>query len=73
MTRCDCGGRYRLVAEIHSAEVAAGILRWLALQDAPLAITPARPPPDPDPDDDIDRVDDEPDEDPKQTEFNWAP
>ncbi len=38
MTRCDCGGRYRLVAEIHSAEVAAGILRWLALQDAPLAL-----------------------------------
>ncbi len=58
---------------LHDAEVAAGILRWLALPDAPLAITPARPPPDPDPDDDFDRVDDEPDEDPKQTEFNWAP
>ncbi len=75
--RCDeCGGAYRRIAEIRDSEVAATILRWLALPDTALPIVPARPPPDEDAfDADDDADDDDDDDDPKdwqQEGFDWA-
>ena len=71
--RCDeCGGAYRRIAEIRDSEVAATILRWLALPDAPLPIVPARPPPD---EDAFDADADADAHDPKdwqQEGFDWA-
>ena len=65
--RCDCGGRYRLVATIRDPRTAATILRWLAMRAEPEPITPARPPPDPH----LDQEDDEPAE-ARQEECDWA-
>ena len=68
-TRCDCGGRYRLVATIRDPQTAATILRWLAMRAEPERITPARPPPDPD----LGHGHDEPAEaEAGQGEFDWA-
>jgi len=46
--RCDCGGRFELIAEIHDPDVIRAILASMGLPTEPLHVTPARPPPDDD-------------------------
>jgi len=46
--RCDCGGRFELIAEIHDPDAIRAILTSMALPPDPLPVTPARPPPEDD-------------------------
>jgi len=46
--RCECGGTFHLIAEVHDADVIRAILASMGLPTAPLPVTSARPPPDDD-------------------------
>ena len=41
--RCDCGGTFHLIAEIHDPEVIVAVLSSMGLRTEPLPITPAAP------------------------------
>jgi len=46
--RCDCGGKFELIAEIHDPDVIRAILASMGLPTDPLPVTQPRPPPDDD-------------------------
>jgi len=46
--RCECGGTFHLIAEVHDPDVIRAILASMGLPTEPLPVTPARPPPDDD-------------------------